>query len=321
MNVVLTLPIELPEQWEWLQFVLDRIVPTVLILAGWWLAVRFGQAALQRSLEQPALLTKTADLRRRKTIVSLLRSTLRYTIGSIAVVSILSLYEVPVTPLLAGAGIVGLAIGFGAQNLVRDVITGFLLILEDYYAVDDYVTIGSTSGRVIAVGLRTTQLEDFSGAIHHIPNGQINQVTNSSRRNQRFLVEVRVPYGQDLEQVQQILERVNEEVRRDVPEVHEGPVVLGVTQLGPSEVTLTIWGKAQPLSQWSVERQLRARIAAAFREAGIAAPFTRHVIFTQPGAGKASSLPDALDLTTAQRQQTNEQATTAEGETAGGKAT
>lgn len=317
----MTLPIELPEQWAWLTFVLDRIIPTALILIGWWLVVRFGQAALQRSLEQPGQIVKTADVRRRKTIVSLLRSTLRYTIGTIAVVSILSLYNVPVTPLLAGAGIVGLAIGFGAQNLVRDVITGFFLILEDYYAVDDYVTIGGTSGRVISVGLRTTQLEDFSGAIHHIPNGQINLVTNSSRRDQRFLVEVRVPYGQDLEQVHAILERVNEDVRRDVPEVQEGPVVLGVTQLGPSEVTLTVWGKAQPMSQWSVERQLRARIAAAFREAGISAPFTRHVIFTTPGAGKATSLPDALDLSQAQRAATGEQADAARSETAGGQPT
>lgn len=304
----MNLPIALAPEWAWLDVVISKLVPTVLIVAGWWLLVRFGEAAIRRSLERAEATSTAADLRRRKTVASLLSSALRYTVGGLAVVTILDVYAVPVGPLLAGAGIVGLAIGFGAQNLVRDVITGFFLILEDYYAVDDYVTIGSISGRVIAVGLRTTQLEDFSGAIHHIPNGQINQVTNSSRRNQRFLVEVRIPYGQDLEQVQAILEQVNEEVRREVPEVQEGPVVLGVTQLGPSEVTLAVWGKAQPLSQWSVERQLRARIAKAFKQAGISAPFTRHVVFTTPGAAQAARLPEAIDLSLAQSQLAEQQA-------------
>lgn len=299
----MSLPFNLPSQWAWLNVVFEQLVPTILILFAWWLTVRFGQAALNRGLERAAATASTSDMRRRKTVASLLSSALRYTVGTVAVVSILAVYKVPVAPLLAGAGIVGLAVGFGAQNLVRDVITGFFLILEDYYAVDDYVTIGSTSGRVIAVGLRTTQLEDFSGAVHHIPNGQIEVVTNGSRRNQRFLVEVRVPYGQDLEQVQEILERVNEKARAELPAIQEGPVVLGVSQLGPSEVTIIVWGKAEPMAQWSVERELRGRYAAAFREAGIQAPFTRHVIFTPPGAGQATSLPDAVDLTEAQRPQ------------------
>lgn len=280
----MTLPFDFIPQWTWLTVVINKLMPTVLILVGWWLAVRFGQAAITRSLERSDALDNIADARRRKTIASLLGSGLRYSIGAIAIVSILAIYEVPVGPLLAGAGIVGLAIGFGAQNLVRDVITGFFLILEDYYAVDDYVTIGGTSGRVIAVGLRTTQLEDFSGAIHHIPNGNIDIVTNGSRRDQRFLVEVRVPYGENLDHVQQILDQVCEEARNEIPEIRQGPVVLGVSQLGQTELTFNVWGKAEPLQQWSVERKIRIRIAAAFKEAGISAPFTRHVLVSHPAA-------------------------------------
>ena len=179
-----------------------------VVVVGGKLALRLGQSFIERTLRQPQGAHKLPlDNRRLQTMQSLLNSILRYTVFFIAGLVVLDAAGVPVTSLIAGAGILGLAVGFGAQNLVRDVMTGFIL-LEDQYSIGDYVNVAGEDGIVEAVGLRTTRLGDFSGDVHTIPNGEIGRVTNRSRGPRRALIQVAVSYEADLTAAEAALEQM-----------------------------------------------------------------------------------------------------------------
>ena len=179
------------------------------------------------------------------------------------------------TSLIASAGLVGLAVGFGAQNLVRDGISGFFILLEDQYGIDDYVAVAGVEGFVEDVGLRTTRIRDFAGDLHTIPNGEINFVTNKSRGPRRALVQVAVPYDADLVAAEQTLQQVALKAKSDLPEIVEGPSVLGITDLSQAQITFSLWARTEPLAEWKIERELRRRAKLALDEAGILPPYPR----------------------------------------------
>ena len=191
--------------------------------------------------------------------------------------------------LLAGAGIVGLAIGFGAQNLVRDIISGFFIIFEHQFSVGDYINAAGLSGRVEEVGLRMTKLRDWGGELHIIPNGEITQVTNYARGSMRAMVDVRVAYEEDLERVLEVMRQVCQQVAQDFPVITEGPAVLGVVDLGESEVQIRVVAHTLAFEQWEIERELRKRFKQAFDREGIQVPYPRRtVIFAGRGTAKYS---------------------------------
>lgn len=179
--------------------------------------------------------------------------------------------------LIAGAGIVGLAIGFGAQGLVSDVVTGFFLLLEKQIDVNDYVTVGSIDGIVESVGLRTTQLRSFDGTLNYIPNRDITTVSNHSRGNMQALVDIGVSYDQDIDKAIVVLQAACEKAAAENEMIIEGPDVIGVQAFGASDVTLRIIAKAKNGEQWAVERHLRKAIKETLDANGIEIPFPHQV--------------------------------------------
>ncbi len=254
------------------------------------LIVKIGNSLIDKLLSKTDGMAKglTIDESRAKTLSGLLQSTLRYVVSIVVILMILDLIGIDTKALLGGVAVLGLAVGFGAQNLVRDVITGFFLIYERQYDVGNYVTIAGVSGVVEHIGIRTTILRDWSGDVHTVPNGLVEKTTNRSRRASRALVEVPVPHTANLQQVTDIMEKVCQQVAQEMPVIREGPKVLGISQLRESGVTLLVWARTNPLSQWGVERELRLKIKKAFDDAGIEVPYPRLVVHSQGYKGLES---------------------------------
>lgn len=220
--------------------------------------------------------------RKADTLSELLKSILRYVLYFIAIVAIAEqLMPNGIKTVLAVTSVAGVAVGFGAQSLVKDVITGFFILFEDQFAVGDYVQIDGMSGVVETLGLRITKLRDFSGDLHIIPNGSITKVTNKSRGNMRALVDVDIAYEEDINHAINAIQSVSEEIKKDFEDIVEGPDVVGVTKLGESGITIRVVAKTTPMKQWSVEMELRKRIKYALDKEGIEIPYPRRVIVNQ----------------------------------------
>jgi moderate conductance mechanosensitive channel len=264
-----------------------------IILAAWVL-LRIGYTLIDRLAGRlRAAAVYTVEEKRVATLATLARSVVRYALNFIAATTVLSAFGINTASILAGAGIVGLAVGFGAQSLVRDVITGFFLILENQFSVGEYLTAGGVSGIVEEIGLRTTRLRDFSGELHTIPNGEIKITTNHSRGSIRAVVDVAVPYEEDLSRVLQVLQQVADEARLDLKErLREGPEILGVHSLGPSDMVVRITARTAPLGQWALERELRRRIKEAFDREAIEIAHSRQVLVASEG--RRHQLPPPL---------------------------
>ncbi len=214
-----------------------------------------------------------------QTLEKLLLNVFSYVLIFIFVVMFFGIIEQPIGPLLAGAGVVGLAIGFGAQGLVSDIVTGFFILLEKQIDVGDYVTAAGYDGIVEEVGLRTTKIRGFNGTLHYVPNREIAGVSNHSRGNMRALVDIGISYDDNIDQAMAVLKSVCEEFQTD-SRFTEGPDVLGVQAFGSSEVVLRIIGKTENMEQWSAERDIRKRIKEAFDENNIEIPFP-HQVYVQ----------------------------------------
>lgn len=219
------------------------------------------------------------DERRLETLRGLVDSILRYLVYFVAGVTILDTLGIGVTSVLAGAGIVGLAVGFGAQNLVKDVITGFFIIFEDQYTIGEYISIAGVSGIVQEIGLRVTKIKAFAGDLYIIPNGNISQVTNYSRGNMRALIDISIAYEEDLDRALSVLEGTSRDLADQMPEIVEGPQVLGVVDLSEYGVVVRVIAQARPMYQWGVERRLRQAYKEAFAAAGIEIPYPRQVVY------------------------------------------
>lgn len=225
---------------------------------------------------------------KKKTLESLLLSAARYSIYTLALLTILPLLGVNVTALLASAGIVGLAIGFGAQSLVKDIITGFFIIFEDQFRVGDIVQINEKiSGTVEELGLRMTTLREWSGTKFYIANSEIKTVRNYNREELRAIVTATFPFEEDPRRIREVLEQVCREVEREYYDdflqgkdgLVEPPQIYGVTDIDKSEkgAQFTIIAKTKPASLWKIERVLRERIWQACQEKGIRLAYPRRV--------------------------------------------
>lgn len=254
----------------------------VLVLA--LVGVRLADVVVARLFRaRPGTRVWQVEESRSRTLASLLRSAIRYTVTILAGLTVLDLLGVDTKSLLGGVAIAGLAVGFGAQNLVRDIISGFFIIYERQYDVGDYIKAAGVAGVVEEVGLRVTKLRDWSGEVHVIPNGQIDITTNLSRAGSRALVEVSVAYEADLRRAMAVMQEACDRAARELPAITEGPTVLGVKELGDSGVTLLVWARTQPLEQWAVERELRLRLKEALEAAGIEIPYPRVVVYERSG--------------------------------------
>ncbi len=223
-----------------------------------------------------------AQAKRAKTLTFVIRDVARVVIHAVAGMMILSEVGVDLKPILAAAGLGGLAIGFGAQSLVKDVISGFFILLEDSIRVGDVVEIAGVGGVVEDVKLRTIVLRDVSGNVHVVPNGVIDKVKNMTKLYAFYLFNIGVAYREDVDDVMEVLREVAEDVRRDpafAGDILEPLDMLGVDEFADSAVIIKCRIKTQPSKQWRVGREMNRRIKKTFDAKGIEIPFPHHTIY------------------------------------------
>ncbi|MBI4277952.1 MAG: mechanosensitive ion channel family protein [Armatimonadetes bacterium] len=277
-------------------------VRIVLIAGAAYLITRLvvsSVARLEAHLIRPQEGPLTEQQRRARTLGALVRKAAVMVVVTVAVLTILDELRVDVRPLLAAAGIGGLAIGFGAQHLVRDAVSGFFLLLENQVRVGDVVRIGDVAGSVEAINLRTIILRDLEGAVHIIPNGTVSRVTNLTREWARAVVDVAVAYAEDADRVMGILRDIGAGVMRDpefAPHILEPMDVMGIERFAESAIVIRAAMKTVPLKRWAVERELRRRIKRTFDQMGIALSFPRMALYAgepvrEPGAARQEGAP------------------------------
>lgn len=252
----------------------------LMILVLSFIVIKVGRAAIQNIFKRRARVPLQFSERREATLVKLLQNILTYTVYFVAIVTILSSLTVDVTGLLAGAGILGLAVGFGAQNLVKDVIGGFFIIFEDQFSVGDYVRIGQFEGTVDEIGLRTTKILNWTGELYIMPNGNITEVTNFSLHNSVAIVDIFLGYDADLKKVEALIESVLEKMPEKYEEIVSPPSILGIQQFGASEVILRVTAETLPLQNWYIAREIRKAIKLELDEHKVDAPYQRIVMFS-----------------------------------------
>jgi small-conductance mechanosensitive channel len=253
-----------------------RILALVLLA---FIVVRLLSAAIARAESESVTGTGLDALERRKraqTIAGLVRRVLSGLIWGTAVLIILRELDVDITPVLTSAGIAGLAIGFGAQTLVRDVITGFFLIMEDQVRVGDAAMVNGTSGLVEQINLRTIVLRDMEGVVHVFPNGEIKTLANRTKDYSYYVIDLGVEYGADVDRIMDLMRSAGAQLQADPafgPFILEPVEVLGVDDFKDSAVRLKIRIKTVPLKQWDVGRELRRRLKMVFDREGVRMPF------------------------------------------------
>jgi small conductance mechanosensitive channel len=270
--------------WEKAQKLGLVLVTCLALLWGVSLLVRAVRRAVAGDKEAVASDTE----RRAKTLGSVLNNAARVLLVGFFLVMMLQEFGVNIGPLVAGAGVAGVALGFGAQGLVKDVISGFFLLLENQFGVGDIISVEDKhSGVVERMTLRITRLRDLEGRVHFIPNGSIIRVVVLSKDHARALVDVEVDLATDPDRAFSVLQEVGQSLRADWPQmVLESLEVKGIEALGPNGFTIRTLTKTAPGAQWDVARELRKRILCAFRESGIEIPYPQRVMHHRgnPGA-------------------------------------
>jgi small conductance mechanosensitive channel len=209
-----------------------------------------------------------------------LRSVASFSIWTIATFMVLDQVGINLGPLIAGAGIVGVAIGFGSQSLVKDFLAGIFILVEDQFGVGDIVDLGEAVGVVEVVSLRTTRLRSVDGTVWHVPNGEIRRVGNKSQHWSRALLDIQVAYTTDIEEARGVIKQVADAAWREEPElILEEPELWGVEKLGAHGIDIRLVVKTQPSKQWEISRLIRERLKAAFDERGIEIPFPQQTVW------------------------------------------
>jgi small-conductance mechanosensitive channel len=263
----------------------------------------FEQPDVQRTLgtlrdKTPAALLTTGPVQMRstqraETIGAVLGSITTAVVWTIAVFTILAEFNINLGPLIAGAGIAGVALGFGAQSLVKDFLSGMFMLVEDQFGVGDIIDVGDASGVVEGVSLRTTRIRDVEGAVWHFPNGTIQRVANMSQQWSRALIDFEVAYETDLVLAKGVIKRVADQLWKDDVwgvNILEEPEVWGVEAFGPDGVAIRLVVKTSPSAQFKVMRELRQRMKAAFDAEGIEIPFPQRTVWVRPDG---ATLPGA----------------------------
>ena len=274
-------------EWSSIEALLSHdAVASALRVAGILLGAILCVRTMRRGVTR--LQAKVSDqesplrsLQRTQTLAKVASSAGIVAIWSVALVYVVGELGFNLAPLLAGAGVIGLAVGFGAQNLVRDVVTGFFILLEDQYGVGDVIEINQTAaGTVEQFTLRLTGMRGIDGTLHFIPNGEIHLVSNRSKDWSRAVVDVGVAYKEDPDKVREVLEGVAREAEMSplAVSLNGQPEILGIEMLGEYEVVWRMLAETKPGKQWLVARDLKERVKVAFDEAEIEIPFPHRVM-------------------------------------------
>ena len=238
--------------------------------------------ALARVAPGSLLETTETSLRaeqRIEALAGILRSVISFVIGAVALFMVLGEVGINLAPLIAGAGIVGIALGFGSQSLVKDFLAGIFILIEDQFGVGDVVDLGEATGTVEAVSLRTSRLRAIDGTVWHVPNGEIRRVGNMSQHWARALLDIEVAYDADLATAREVIKQAADELHQDESAILEEPDIWGVENLGANGISLRLVVKTRPSEQWRVSRLLRERIKLALDAAGIEIPFPQQTVW------------------------------------------
>lgn len=259
----------------------EGLLKIIVIMAIANLLIRVGKLAIHNIFKIRNLSPLNTSERREATLSKLLDNMLTYVVYFIALMMVLSVLGIDVKALIAGAGVVGLAVGFGAQSLVKDVISGFFIIFEDQFSVGDHVRIGVFEGNVQAIGLRTTKLKSWTGEVHILPNGGIAEVTNFSLNNSLAIIDVGIAYQEDLDKAERVIKELLQKMPERYEELVKEPDYLGIQNFGPSEVTLRIVAETLPMQHSAVSRKIRKDIKLSLDEHGIEIPYPRMVMYAR----------------------------------------
>lgn len=259
-----------------LDLIIQKIIGLIFISILMYFSIKIGNKLINKFVDKQVESKMVFSLNPQKaiTIGGVLKSVLKYTVYIIGIASML--YDVLTKIPVALVSVGGFAIGIGAQSLVKDIINGFFILFEDQYGIGDHVTIGRFQGIVEGIGIRTTNLRDFTGDLHLIPNGSVLEVTNHSRGNIRFIVDVEIAYEENIDEAIKLIKKVNKKFQEEHKNEIRGDIeVLGVNSLNASGITIRVVGRSIPLNQWKMERELRKEIKIELDNAGIEIPYPK----------------------------------------------
>lgn len=282
--------------------IVARAIRVLIVLLGGAIAYLLLRRIRRRVavMEVSGQVGPDEEAKRRKTLATVLTTAGLITIVAVTLMMVLDEIGLPLGPLLATAGVASLAIGFGAQTLVKDVISGIFILVEDQYAIGDVIEAGGVNGVVEQVNVRTTILRDLHGVVHIIPNGEIRVLSNKTKGWSRAVLEIGVSYREDPDRVIAVLHEIGREVFEDPvfgALLLEEPTVPGVEAFGDSAVVIRMMTKTVPLKQWDVARELRKRIKHRFDAEEIEIPFPQRTVWhhrVDDEAGEPTATPEAV---------------------------
>jgi small-conductance mechanosensitive channel len=270
-----------------LRIFLIAIITLVVVKAARVLTNRLATAFRKHQVDEESK-------KRASTLSSVIRHILTVVILIVAAMTILGELGVEIGPVLAAAGIAGLAVGFGAQSLVKDVINGFFILLEDQIRVGDVVKVAGQGGVVEKVNLKMTILRDFSGNVHYVPNGSIDLVTNMTKEYSRYVFDIGVAYREDVDEVCEVIREVDQDLRNDPhfgEDILEPIEVFGLDQFGDSALIIKARTKTKPIKQWRVAREFNRRLKKKFDQKNIEIPFPHVTLYMgQDKQGEAAPM-------------------------------
>ncbi|MGO1469346.1 MAG: mechanosensitive ion channel family protein [Tissierella sp.] len=259
----------------------EKFIKIATIFIVIFILTRIVNKIIDRTIKNRKKAPLLVSNKRANTLINTLRKSINYFLIFVGVIMSLDLFGIDTKSILATAGIGGLAIGFGAQSLVKDLITGIFILLEDQYSVGELIKIEGYEGIVEDLGVRVTKLRDFSGELHIIPNGNIKIVTNKTRGAMRSMAIMSIAYEEDINKAIKVLEDECDKINKDNDCILEGPIVLGVDNLGDYSVDIKVMAKTNPMDQWHIEREMRKELKIALEKAGIEIPYPKNVILKE----------------------------------------
>ena len=268
-------------------------IKVVIILSVALVILILGRKPLQRIIRkgvQPEGLDADAERKREDTLIGVFAAAIKVVVWSITIMMILPEFGVSIAPILAGAGVLGLAIGFGTQNMVRDFLAGLFVIMENQYRVDDYISLDDTEGTVEDITLRKTVLRDLHGTVHHITHGSVTLVSNYTKKLGSARMSISVAYKEDLDHVMVVINQVGKQMAEESPWKENTLTAIQVVGTGPSNfgdssIDITVTGDTKAGYQWGMLREYRRRIKYAFDQEGIEIPFPQRSVWMRKEGG------------------------------------
>ncbi|MCA9352288.1 mechanosensitive ion channel [Patescibacteria group bacterium] len=266
----------------------DNLITVVLIVLGTWVVSKFIKRLvarlIRRAVPRSSFTSEAAEKKREETLISIIGGFVSMFIWVVAFLMVLDSFGVPIGALITGAGIIGVALGFGSQSLVKDMINGLFIIAENQFRIGDVVTIADRTGTVEGLTLRTTKLRQLDGTLHYIPNGEIKVTSNESMDFSMIDLTVDVGYNSDIDQVREVINQIGQDIATDpdfTDDIIEAPYFLRVGALADYSIKIHILGKVLPKKQYHITGILRERIKKAFEREGIEIPYPTNIQYSR----------------------------------------